>query len=82
MLKINFEKNKFLIMFSDYTCEFPTMDSYCVTLVSGRKSWDMINRIKYSDSIQGVYAMDLQKFSRIISQKLNCSTNKTFFLDN
>ena len=38
MLKMNFDKNKFLIMFSDYTCEFPKMDSYYVTVVSGRKS--------------------------------------------
>ena len=33
-----FRQNKFLIMFSDYTCEFLTMDSYCVTLVFDRKS--------------------------------------------
>ena len=33
-----FQQNKFLIMFSDYACEFPKMDSYYVTVVSGRKS--------------------------------------------
>ena len=33
-----FRQNKFLIMFSDYTCEFPKMDSYYITVVSGRKS--------------------------------------------
>ena len=33
-----FRQNKFLIMFLDYTCEFPKMDSYYVIVVSGRKS--------------------------------------------
>ena len=36
--KNEFRQNEFLIMFSDYTREFSTMDSYRVTLVSGRKS--------------------------------------------
>ena len=56
-------------MLLDYTCEFPTMDSYCVTLVSGRKSWGIINRIKCFDSIQSVNAMDLQEFSHIVFNK-------------
>ena len=34
--------------------EFPTMDSYCVTLVSGRKSWGTINCIKYFDRIRSI----------------------------
>ena len=49
-----FRENKFLIMFSDYTCEFPKMDSYYVTVVSGRKSWGTICRIKYFDCIRDV----------------------------
>ena len=50
MPKINNNKNEFL----DYMWKFPTMDSYCVTLVPGRKSWGMIIRIKCLDSIQSV----------------------------
>ena len=49
-----FRQNKFLMIFSDYTCEFPKMDSYYVTVVSGRKSWGMICRIKYLDCIRDV----------------------------
>ena len=48
-----FRQNKFL-MFSDYTCEFPRMDSYYVTVVSGRKSWGTICHIKYLDCIRDV----------------------------
>ena len=48
------QQNKFLIMFLDYTCEFPKMDSYCVTVVSGRKSWGTISRIKYFDCIRDI----------------------------
>ena len=33
-----FWQNKSLIMFSDYTCDFPKMNSYCVTLVFDSKS--------------------------------------------
>ena len=49
-----FRQNRFLIIFSDYTCKFLKTDSYCVTLVPGRKSWGMISRIKCPDSIQNV----------------------------
>ena len=49
-----FRQNKSLIMFSDYTCEFPTMDSYYVTLVSGKKSWGTINCIKYFVRIRSI----------------------------
>ena len=49
-----FWQNKFLIMFSDYTCEFSKMDSYYVTVISGRRSWGTIGRIKYSDCIRDV----------------------------
>ena len=38
----------------DYMCEFSRMDSYCVTVVSGGKSWGMISFIKYSDRIWNV----------------------------
>ena len=49
-----FRQNRFLIIFSDYTCEFSKMDSYYVTAVSGRKSWGTIGRIKYFDCIRDV----------------------------
>ena len=49
-----FRQNKFLIMFLNYICEFPKMDSYYVTVVSGRKSWGTICRIKYFDFIRDV----------------------------
>ena len=54
MPKNEFWQNRFLIMFSDYTCEFPKMDSYYVTVVSGRKSWGTIGHIKYFDYIRDV----------------------------
>ena len=46
-------------MFSDYTCEFSKTDSYCVTLVSDRKSWCTISCIKYFDSVITVSRHDL-----------------------
>ena len=49
-----FRQNKFLKMLSDCTCEFPKMDSYYVTVVSGRKSWGTIGRIKHFDCIRDV----------------------------
>ena len=70
---MSFDKNNFLIMFSDLTFEFPTMDYYCVTLVSGRKSWGMILNVLIVFSVFN--AMDLQEFSRMIPQ-INCLTNK------
>ena len=38
----------------DFTYEFSKMNSYHVTLVSGRKSWGTISSIKRIDSIQDV----------------------------
>ena len=49
-----FRQNKFLIMFSDYACESPKMDSYYVTLVSSRESRGVVSRIKCFDSIRNV----------------------------
>ena len=37
------------------TCEFSKMDSYCVTILSGRKSWGTISRIKHSEYYSGIY---------------------------
>ena len=54
-----FRQNKFLIIFLDYTGEFSKTDSYCVTLVSDRKSWGTISCIKRFESIQIFNATDL-----------------------
>ena len=52
MLKMDFYKIN--NVFSDFTCEFPKMDSYYVTVVSGEKSWGTICRVKYFDCIRDV----------------------------
>ena len=38
----------------NFTCEFMKMDSYCVTIVSGKKSWGTIGHIKHFDCIRDV----------------------------
>ena len=38
----------------EYTCGFPKIDSYWVTVVSDRKSWGTISCIQRFDSIQNV----------------------------
>ena len=38
----------------DFTREFPKMDSYCVIVVSGRKSWGTISGIEHFDCIRDV----------------------------
>ena len=38
----------------EYTCGFSKIDSYWVTVVSDRKSWDTISCIQHFDSIQNV----------------------------
>ena len=43
-----------LIIIWTIRVEFPTMDSYYVTLVSGKKSWGTINCIKYFDRIRSI----------------------------
>ena len=44
-LKKDFLKSNDNIL--EYTCELPKIDSYCVTVVSDRKSWGTISCIKH-----------------------------------
>ena len=48
-----------LIIFWMIRVEFPTMDSYYVTVVSGRKSWGTISYIKYFDCVDIVFCPGL-----------------------
>ena len=66
----------------DFTCEFSKMDSYCVTIISGRKSWGTISCIKCFDSIQKYLMQQIyKKFSRVFLQrkiKKRITKNKSF----